>query len=152
MWLRLLSIRVYLAVDRLWRRMHRLLFFWRKGGGAEAFLERYRPDHVLAVTETERRLAPDFEKCLMCSLCTFSCQAIQTGEAPVSFEPKLLVGVFGKFTRDSEIFTEEWFPCMKCSACTVLCPNDVPVHAIVEQVIGRRGRLGFRRGKERDRH
>lgn len=149
--LRLYSIRAYLTLDRIWRRLHRLFFFWRPGRGAEAFLERYRPDHVLAVTESERSLAPALEKCQHCSLCTFSCEAIQKGEAPASFEPKLIVGVFGKYTHDSEVFMEEWFPCAKCGACTVLCPNEVPVHAMVEQVLNRRNRLGFRRGAQRER-
>jgi heterodisulfide reductase subunit C len=140
--LRLLSIRLYFFLDRVWRWLYRLFFFWRRSRGAEVFLERYRADQVLAVSETERSLAPSLEKCLHCSLCTLSCDAIQKGVAPSSFEPKQIVGVFGKYTHDSEIFLEEWFPCTSCQACTVLCPNSVPVHAMAEQIVNRRDRLG----------
>lgn len=152
MWLRLLSIRLYLAVDRLWRRVNRVLLFWRKGRGGEVFLDRYRPDHIVAVTEAERAHSADFERCQVCSLCTFSCTAIQKGEAPAAFEPKLLVSVFGRALHDSETFLDDSFPCAKCGACTVLCPNDVPVHAMVERIFERRTRVGFRRGTQRDRH
>jgi len=148
---RLFSIRVYLAFLRLWRRCERILFFWKAGRGAEAFLEHYRGDQILAVTPTERTRAPEFEKCVACSLCTFSCQAIRKQDAPESFEPKLIVGVFAKRSHDSEVFLEEWFPCARCGSCTVLCPNEVPIHAMVEQVLGRRNRLGFRRSVQRER-
>ena len=149
MWLRLFSVQVYLAVDRFWRRCTRLIFFWRAARGAETFLERYRADHVLAITADERAAAPSYEKCVLCSLCTFSCTAIRNASAPPGFEPKLLVGVFGKHTHESEVFLEDWYPCAKCDACTVICPNEVPIHAIVAQVTQRRQKLGFRRGTQR---
>lgn len=148
--LRLYSIRLYLKVDRVWRRFHRLFFFWRKGRGADTFLERYRADHVLAISESERSLSPSFEHCQVCSLCTFSCEAVRKGDAPASFEPKLIPSVFAKYPHESEVFLEEWFPCARCAACTVLCPNEVPIHAMVQQVLDRRNRLGFRRGTARE--
>lgn len=147
--IRLLSIRVYLAFHRFWRKANRVVFFWKPGRGAEVFLERYRPDHVLGVSETERSQSVASERCQVCSLCTMTCQAIQTGQAPAQFEPKQMVAFFTKCENASEIFIEDWYPCAKCNACTVLCPNQVPVHAMVEQLMQRRARLGFRRGTQR---
>ncbi len=149
MQIRLLSIRAYLALHRVWRKTQRLVLFWKPGRGAELFLERYRPDHVLAVSEDERSYSTATERCQVCSLCTMTCQAIQSGDAPALFEPKQMVAFFAKYENASEIFLEEWYPCSKCGACTVLCPNQVPVHTMVEQLMQRRARLGFRRGTQR---
>lgn len=150
MWLPLAKTQALLFLKRLWRKVDRLLFFWRATRGAEIFLERYRSDSLVAVSPKERSLGAHFEKCLFCSLCTHSCSAIQSGVAPSGFEPKQIPGVFGKAIHDTEVFSEEWYPCAACGACTVLCPNSVPIHAMVDQVLERRQRVGFRRGSQRE--
>ncbi len=148
MWLRLFSIQLYLAFDRLRHRVQRRLFFWRRDKGSEVFLERYRPDSVLAVTSQERTNAIEFERCVLCSLCVYSCEAIQKGEALPGFEPKLIAAVFAK-SHEAELFTDSWFPCVQCKACSVLCPNGVPLHTMANQLVQRRQNLGFKRSSQR---
>jgi heterodisulfide reductase subunit C len=120
------------------------LKFWNRRQARQTLLARYRADSLTAVSENERASFPRFQKCLACSLCTFSCTAIREGRAVASFEPKFLMLAYGRSSRDSEVFREEWFPCAECGACTVECPNDVPIHALIETIRARRGGLGFR--------
>lgn len=122
----------------------RVIFFWRKAPGLSRFLEVYAADAIFPVGEGERAKFPSYEKCQICSLCTFSCEAVKQGKAPSSFEPKFIMTGYGRSSHEAEYFLEEWLPCAECNACTVECPNDVPVHAMVSQIIERRNRLGFR--------
>ncbi len=150
MWLPLARTQTLLFLKRFLRKADRVFFFWRQSREAEVFLERHRADGLVAVSAKQRGLSVGFEKCLFCALCTHSCDAIRKGIAPPGFEPKQITGVFGKAVHETEVFMEEWYPCATCSACTVTCPNEVPIHAMVEQVLERRQRLGFRRGSQRE--
>jgi heterodisulfide reductase subunit C len=120
-------------------------FFLRRRRARQNILARYSPDGIYALPEAERAAFPSYQKCLACSLCTFSCQAIASGRAPASFEPKYLFFAYGRSSADSEVFREQWLPCTECSACTVECPNGAPIHAMAQQIIDRRKRVGFRR-------
>jgi heterodisulfide reductase subunit C len=121
------------------------LMLWRRAKTRERLLSRYRPDGILPVADSERAVFPSFQKCVACSLCTFSCEGIKQGRAAPSFEPKYLLLAIGRSSLDSETFREEWFPCAECDVCTVECPNDVPIHGMVEEIRARRDRLGFRK-------
>jgi heterodisulfide reductase subunit C len=124
--------------------VRRTVFFLRGRRARDQILARYRPDGIFAITEGERAAFPSYQKCLACSLCTLSCSAIRENRAPSSFEPKYLLLASARSARDSEIFREEWLPCAECQACTVECPNDVPIHAVVREILDRRRQLGFR--------
>lgn len=147
--LRLYSIRLFLLLDRNWRKTVRGILFWRRHQGTEAFLARYKTEQVVALSESDRARGLEFEKCQACSYCTLSCKAVVEGAAPPSFEPKMLATVFGKNRHETEVFVDAWFPCASCGACTVQCPTDVPLHDLVEQILARRAKVGFRRGTQR---
>ena len=114
------------------------LKFWRRRQVREALLTRYRLDGIFATSEADRAGFTGFQKCVACSLCTFSCTAIREGRAPASFEPKFAILAYGRSAADSEVFREEWLPCATCNACTVECPSDVPLHRMIELVLLRR--------------
>lgn len=128
----------------------RVLFFWKRSDGLTKFLATYSGDAIFPVSLGERSAFPSYQRCQVCSLCTFSCAAIKEGKAPSSFEPKFLMIGYGRSSHESEYFIEDWLPCLECVECTVDCPNDVPVHAMGQQIVERRNRLGFRQS-ERDR-
>lgn len=122
----------------------RAFFLWKRRSELPRFLSFYAADAITPISEAERSRFPSFQRCQICSLCTFSCSAIQQGRAPGSFEPKFLMTGFGRSSHESEYFLPEWLPCAECAECTVKCPNDVPVHAMAEQIIERRKNLAFR--------
>ena len=122
----------------------RMFLFWRRRPGLPRFLELYAADAISTISATERSRFPEYQKCQACSLCTFSCTAIHEGRAPAAFEPKFLMLGFGRSSHESEYFLPDWLPCLECGECTVNCPNNVPVHAMAEQIMERRNRLGFR--------
>jgi heterodisulfide reductase subunit C len=124
--------------------LRRLFFSWKPEKGLEKFFENYSADAILTVSENERSQFPSYQKCQACSLCTFSCSALHEGRAPSSFEPKFIMLGYGRSSHESEYYLEEWLPCVECKACTVECPNDVPVHTMAQQIIERRHRVGFR--------
>lgn len=122
----------------------RVVFFWRKTPGLSRFLEVYAADAIFPISEKERAKFPSYEKCQICSLCTFTCEAVKQGSAPSSFEPKFILTGYGRSSHESEYFLEEWLPCLECQSCTIECPNDVPVHEMATQILERRNRLAFR--------
>lgn len=124
--------------------LKKVFFFWRRPRGLSIFLGQYIADGIYPVEERERHEFPSFQKCQACSLCTFSCTAVQQGRAPSAFEPKFIMLGLGRSSHESEVFLEEWLPCIECGSCQVLCPNDVPIHRMAEQIIERRQRVGFR--------
>jgi len=125
----------------------RIFLFWRKRKGLDQFLSQYAADAIYPITPGERKLFPSYQRCQVCSLCTFSCVAIQLGKAPSDFEPKFLMLGYGRSPHESEVFLDEWMPCYECKSCTILCPNDVPIHTMAKQIKKRRERLGFRKGR-----
>jgi len=140
------KLREKLAWLMLWIRhwFRKIFLAWKPENGLQTFLEHYAGDAIFPVSESERSSFPAYQKCQACSLCTFSCVAIQEGRAPSSFEPKFIMLGYGRSSHESEFFLEEWLPCIECQACTVTCPNDVPVHAMAQQIIDRRKQIGFR--------
>ena len=114
------------------------LMFWRRRLIRETLLARYGADGIFATSENERAKFPGFQKCVACSLCTFSCAAIREGRAPSSFEPKYVLLAYGRSAADSAVFRKEWLPCSECNACTIECPSDVPLHQLIELVLLRR--------------
>lgn len=123
----------------------RVVFFWKPHRGLTTFLGNYQSDAIFPVTPNERALMPSFEKCQACSLCTFSCTAVQQGKAPASFEPKFLMLGYGRSGHEAEYYLEEWLPCLECGKCEVNCPNDVPIHEMAETIRTRRENLKFRK-------
>lgn len=135
------AILVFLFIGQL---VHRLLFFWQRPSGLARFLSQYAADGISSVSSPERQSFPSYQRCQVCSLCTFSCTAIKEGRAPSGFEPKFILVGLTRSSNESEFFLEEWVPCLECEACRVECPNDVPVHAAAEQIREWRSRVGFR--------
>lgn len=140
-----LKAKLALALTFFWHLLCRLLLFWKKRPGLETFLKYYAADSIYPISGNERAEFPSYQRCLACSLCTFSCVAIQQGTAPSGFEPKFILLGYGRSPHESEVFLEEWLPCYSCQTCQVLCPNQVPVHLVAERIMKRRNRLGFRR-------
>lgn len=136
--------RFVLSVLFFYHLIKRVCLFWRRRGGFEQFMKQYHADGILPVSARERALTPSYQSCQTCSLCTFSCTAVQKGTAPSDFEPKFIMLGYGRSPHESEIFLEEWLPCLECETCHILCPNEVPIHAMASQIIERRKRLGFR--------
>jgi len=147
------------ALRRFWARLtlllllvrhlaKRTLFFWKKKPGLATFIKQYSADAIFPVTEAERSHFPVSQKCQACSLCTLSCAALREGRAASSFEPKFIMLGYSRSSHESEFFLEDWLPCLGCDACTVECPNEVPVHAVAQQIIDRRNRIGFRQGAD----
>lgn len=133
--LRIRLISLWLGIRRLFRwkarpQLARLLEL--HAGGAE------NPPIVVVAAE-ERKHATDYERCQVCSLCTFSCVAVREGTAPPAFEPKQLILGPGRAPGDGAYTWELWVPCATCGKCTVECPNEVPVHRIAEEIARRRG-------------
>ena len=130
---------------RRWRfgllRLKRWVLFWRDDTALDQVLAQYGPDRLYRVLGEDRARAPAFQKCIACSLCTFSCRAVREGMAPPSFEPKQLAIGFGRGAIANPQLPAAWAPCASCDHCTVECPNDVPVHAIAESLIGMRKTL-----------
>ena len=145
-WMRKIYARVILTYLFCRQLSRRILLFWRRRKGLTTFLEQYAPDYAFATGKLERELLPQFQKCLNCSLCSFSCSALKEGRGPAGFEPKYLPLSAVRSAHESEIFIEDWLPCLDCPDCTVACPNDVPIRAIANTIIARRNRLGFRSG------
>lgn len=143
-WLRKCYARMVLITLFAIHLVRRSFIFWRKGQGLKKFLDNYASDAVTSVSPIERKNLASFQRCLACSFCSFSCEAILEGRGPVGFEPKYLILSAGRSAHESEVFLEDWLPCLECDACTVVCPNDVPVHAAATQIIDRRNRLAFR--------
>ena len=140
-----LNAKFHLAMTFFWHLFLKLIFFWRPRVDSEKFLNNFRADGIFPVSPRERQLMPALERCQACSLCTFSCAAVKEGKAPAAFEPKYLMLGPGRSPHESEFFLEEWVPCTECAACTVLCPNDVPIHDMGEIIIERRKNFAFRR-------
>lgn len=143
-WLRKIQATLALASIFFFHLLGRVLFFWRKGQGLKKFLDQYVADAVYSIEPFERMSFPRFQRCQACSLCTFSCTAIQTGIAPSGFEPKYILLALARSQHESEVFLEEWLPCLECKQCVVDCPNDVPIHLVADLVVERRNRVGFR--------
>lgn len=142
---RRLQAKLVLAVLFIWHLLSRLFLPFRKRRGLGEFLAQYAPDAITPMGEEERKQLPEFSRCLACSLCTFSCEAIKQGRAPSDFEPKFLLLGYGRSAHEAEYFFEEWLPCLECRECTVDCPTHVPVHAAGQLVIERRKRVAFRK-------
>lgn len=122
----------------------RYLFFWRKRKSLRDFWSHYASDAIAPVGTEERENFPSYQKCQVCSLCTFSCEAIIEGRAPSSFEPKYLLLGPGRSAHEAEYLFDDWLPCFECQRCTVECPNNVPIHAMADMIVERRKRFGFR--------
>lgn len=142
---RKLEAKLVLALLFFIHLIKRVVFFWRKPRGLNFFLDTFSEDSVFPVTPQERMLLPALSRCQACSLCSFSCSAIQGGKAPTGFEPKQILLVSARSSHESEIFLEEWLPCAECNACTVQCPTQVPIHEAVQLVMERRKRIAYRR-------
>ncbi|MBI4402990.1 MAG: 4Fe-4S dicluster domain-containing protein [Deltaproteobacteria bacterium] len=143
-WLGKMQAKLVLALLFFYHLLGKLLFFWRRPKGLQNFLDSYRADGIFPVGSNERSHFPTYQRCQVCSLCTFSCTAIQKGLAPADFEPKFVMLGYGGSSHESEIFLEEWLPCIECEQCSVLCPNDVPIHGMAQMIIERRKKVGFR--------
>lgn len=137
--------KIVLAIHFLAHLIYRIFFFWKNDDGLNKFFKFYHRDGVYSVLKDERVEWPLYQKCQSCSLCTFSCEPIKLGQAPPSFEPKYIMLSASRSPHESEVFLENWLPCMECKSCTVLCPNDVDIHLMVERILERRKRILFRR-------
>lgn len=135
--------KVALAITFLTHLLARIIFFWRRVENSERFLANYRADGIFPVGGVERDQMASFQRCQACSLCTFSCSAIKEGSAPPAFEPKYLMLGPSRSAHEGNVMLDEWIPCAKCSVCTVLCPNDVPIHAVVERIQERRKNFAY---------
>jgi heterodisulfide reductase subunit C len=124
--------RRWLKLRYFLRRAYHLFLFWQKEEGLAPFLARHKAEGLWTLSREARALAPSFEKCQVCSLCTFTCAAVRDGTAPPAFEPKYLLVALG---RAPELSVEEWVPCAACTACTVECPVDVPIHAMAQSIV-----------------
>lgn len=144
-WYRKYQSKGVLAVLFFSHLIHQLFFFWKPRKGLRRFLANYAQDAITTVSQHERTWLPSYERCQNCSLCTFSCEGIQQGKGHPSFEPKMLMLGYGRSSHESEYFLEDWVPCIECGECTVQCPNQVPIHAMLEEIRDRRSQLGFRR-------
>ncbi|MCB0416492.1 MAG: hypothetical protein H6617_08200 [Bdellovibrionaceae bacterium] len=144
-WLQKLEAKLVLAGLFFVHLIKRVLFFWKKKPGLNEFLQNFRGDNITPVGAEERKLFPEFQRCQVCSLCTFSCEAIAAGRAPAGFEPKFVLLGFGRSAHESEYFFDEWLPCLECASCTVECPTHVPVHAMVATVVERRKHVAYRK-------
>ncbi|MBI1861390.1 MAG: hypothetical protein HYR96_10780 [Deltaproteobacteria bacterium] len=140
-----LTAKLHLALTFFGHLFLRMLFFWRRRPNSQKFLNHFRADGIFPVSANERNLMPSLEKCQACSLCTFSCTAVLKGTAPAAFEPKYLMLGPGRSPHESEFFLEEWVPCAQCDECTVLCPNNVPIHAMGQVIVERRKNFAFRK-------
>ena len=142
----LTNLRAKIALAILFFRhlVRRAFLFWRKKDGLRQFLALYGGDAIYPVSEKERAAMPGFQKCQVCSLCTFTCKAVLDGKAPGNFEPKFLMIGYGRSSHEAEFFLEEWLPCYECRSCTVVCPNDVPLHDMAETIVERRKHVAFR--------
>ncbi len=129
--------RVALAVTFLFHLLSRFVVFWRQRNNSEVFLGHFRHDGILPIGTLEREQMASYQKCQACSLCTFTCTAVLDGSAPAGFEPKYLMLGPGRSPHEAGILLTEWIPCAQCEACTTLCPNDVPIHAMAERIIER---------------
>lgn len=114
------------------------LRFWERRQVRQNLLERYRPDGLSAMRDTERAVFASFQKCVNCSLCTLSCEGIREGRGAPSFEPKFLLLAYGRGPRSGDVFRDDWIPCAACNACTVECPNDVPIHTVADTIRNQR--------------
>ena len=126
------TAKLALAVQFLAHLFYRVLFFWKHQQNLLRFQNNFRADGIFPMGKKERVLMPDLQRCQACSLCTFTCTAVIQGTAPAAFEPKYLMLGAGRSSHEGEFFLEEWVPCAECEECVVLCPNDVPVHAMAE--------------------
>src|SRR5690606_21990464 len=109
-WLQKFEAKLVLAGLFVVHLFRRIVFFWRKRPGLKEFLENFHEDNITPVDELERKEFPSFQRCQVCSLCTFSCEAITEGRAPAGFEPKFILLGFGRSAHESEYFFEEWLP------------------------------------------
>lgn len=141
---RRLQAKLWLAGLFFWHLFTRLFSPFRKRRGLTHFLAQYAADAITPVGEEERQALPRYSRCIACSLCTFSCDAVKRGLAPSDFEPKFLLLGYGRSAHESEYFFEEWLPCVECRECTVKCPTHVPIHAAAQLILERRKRLAFR--------
>lgn len=121
----------------LLRLVGRALLFWRSDSNLARFFEQYAPDGAEPVPVDLRASFPAYQKCLVCSLCTFSCAAVREGTAPPAFEPKYLLIGPSRRSAAADAFVPEWVPCVTCTKCTVECPNGVPVHAAATLIVSR---------------
>jgi len=62
----------------------------------------------------------------------------------MKFEPKMIMLGFSRSAHEAQYAYEDWLPCIECDACSVICPNQVPIHEAVQLVLERRNQIALR--------
>ena len=100
--------------------------------GYQAFLDNYRADRLVPLSQVDKTWLLKFSQCLNCGLCDAVCPALGVlprGDFP---GPSYLVTTLTRATSDFWAAGVDLSMCEGCRRCETVCPNRVPVKEALE--------------------
>ena len=100
------------------------------------FYENYGPDGVRPPDLARRRLDAQAQNCLTCGLCSIACARV--GGTPPR-DPRDAVLAAARLWADwqrLELAPGPGDPCSGCDACSQVCPAEIPIHLVQQQLPG----------------
>lgn len=113
--------KLYLGLHLFLRLLKRMVFL--KSRGLKAFLDDYRPDHIVPLTLEEKDLLNQAGRCLHCGLCDF-------GSASAGCLPSLIPS----WARSIPDFGNVWIQLRDSDSYRdgeALCPVGIPIRRII---------------------
>lgn len=112
--------------------LHFLRKLQRKTRGYEAFIENYREDRLVPLSEVDKDWLLRFSRCFNCGICDTVCPALDRLPSEVFPGPSYLVTTLTRATPDFWAAGVNLSMCEGCQLCEQVCPNQVPVKAALE--------------------
>ena len=100
--------------------------------GYAAFLNNFRADRLIPISQVDKSWLFKFSKCLNCGLCDVVCPALQQLPPGAFPGPSYLVTTLTRSTTDFWAVSIDLSLCGGCQHCQSVCPNLVPVKEALE--------------------
>lgn len=100
--------------------------------GYEAFLDYYKPDRLIPLSQVDKTCLLKFSQCLNCGLCDAVCPALEQKPREIFPGPSYLVTTLTRATPDFWAADLDLSLCESCRRCESACPNRVPVKEALE--------------------
>lgn len=102
----------------------------KQSPGYNEFIENYREDRIVPLTEAERDRHPDYTKCIVCELCDPVCPVLAAVGSEKFAGPMDIASCLSRDLTESGAWRDPFLSTL-CGACGRACPESVPVSDMI---------------------
>jgi len=105
----------------------------RPSPGFKEFIEYYRDDRIVPLTQSERDQHAEHSKCIVCGLCDPACPVLNAVGSACFAGPVDIACSLSRDLTESGAFLDPFLSTL-CGACDCACPEQVPVSEIITRL------------------